>query len=104
MRSRIRENACAVQRKAINSRAGCLEQRAMNSPITHTTPAAPTSAQDESICFEAHGLLNQSYDSLDDLLHGLTHTDAAVPAEHAGAPEVTIVGQADALLPAHLFL
>lgn len=67
-------------------------------------PVTP-SAQDESISFEAHGFLNQSYDSLDALLHGLTHTEAALPAEQAGAaPEVTIVGQADALLAAHLFL
>ena len=73
----------------------------MNQPVTLSMPAA---AQDESICFEAHGLLNQSYDSLDALLHGLTHAEAALPAEHTGAPEVTIVGQADALLAAHLFL
>lgn len=78
----------------------------MNRPTTPTTPAP----QDESICFEAHGLLDQSYDSLNALLLGLTHAEAATvpaspaPAEHAGGAEVTIVGQAGALLPAHLFL
>jgi hypothetical protein len=71
----------------------------MSQPVTPSTPA-----QDESISFEAHGFLNQSYDSLDALLHGLTSAEAVLPAEPAGAPEVTIVGQADALLPAHLFL
>jgi hypothetical protein len=76
-----------------------MERIAMSQPVTPST-----SAQDESISFEAHGFLNQSYDSLDALLHGLTHADAVLPPEAANAPEVTIVGQADALLPAHLFL
>jgi hypothetical protein len=79
-----------------------MEQIAMSQPVTPSTPAQ--AAQDESISFEAHGFLNQSYDSLDALLHGLTHIETVLPAESAGAAEVTIVGQADALLPAHLFL
>lgn len=70
-----------------------------------TQPVTPSmQAQDDSTSFEAHGLLNHSYDSLDALLHGLTHADTVLPSEHAGAPEVAIVGQADAFLPAHLFL
>ena len=75
----------------------------MTQPVTPSTAAA-TTTQDESTCFEAQGLLNQSYDSLDALLQGLAHADIAPPAEHAGAPEITIVGQADTLPPAHLFL
>ena len=71
----------------------------MTQPVTPSTPV-----QDESISFEAHGFLNQSYDSLDALLHGLTHTEAVLPAELEGAPEVTIVGHADTLLAAHFFL
>ncbi|PVX82160.1 hypothetical protein [Paraburkholderia unamae] len=84
----------------------------MTQPVTSSTPQAAPAAQDESISFEAHGFLNQSYDSLDALLHGLTHGEAALPAAElaaasaapASAPEVTIVGQTDAVLPAHLFL
>ena len=78
----------------------------MNKPVLPSLPASPTLAQDESICLEAHGLLNQSYDSLDALLHGLTHAYAAPQSDQtvAAAPEVTIVGQADTLLLAHLFL
>lgn len=67
----------------------------------HVTPLPAAPAQDESICFEAHGLLNQSYDALNTLLLDLTHV---APVEHASAPDVTIVGQADTLLSAHLFL
>ncbi|MCG5075619.1 hypothetical protein [Paraburkholderia tagetis] len=70
-----------------------------------TQPVTPsTQAQDDSTSLEAHGFLNHSYDSLDALLLGLTHADTAPAAEHTDAPEVTIVGQADAFLPAHLFL
>jgi hypothetical protein len=67
----------------------------------HVPPLPAASAQDESICFEAHGLLNQSYDALNTLLLDITHV---APVEHAAVPEVTIVGQADTLLAAHLFL
>jgi hypothetical protein len=90
-----------LRQKAIKFAVDCLEQIAMNSPVT-PTPAAPT--QDESICLEAHGLLNQSYDALDALLLGLAHVAPMLQAEPAAAPEVTIVGQGEALPPAHLFL
>lgn len=81
-----------------------MERIAMNKPLVPSLTASATLAQDESICLEAHGLLNQSYDSLDDLLHGLTHAYASPQADHAAAPEVTVVGQPDTLLLAHLFL
>jgi len=77
----------------------------MNKPVVLYLPVSSAVVQDNSVCLEAHGLLNQSYDSLDNLLHGLAHAaDATPPVDHVSPPEVTIVGQADTLLLAHLFL
>jgi hypothetical protein len=76
----------------------------MNKPFLPSMPASLALSQDESICLEAHGLLNQSYDSLDNLLHGLTHAYATPLVDQVPAPDVTIVGQPDTLLLAHLFL
>lgn len=63
--------------------------------------------EDHSICYEAQGFLNHSYDWLDSLLRDLAHAGTA-PVAHpaAGAvSEVTLIGQPDALMPAsHLFL
>jgi hypothetical protein len=69
-------------------------------------PAAPVTAttEDHSICFEAHGFLNQSYDSVDNLLRDLVH-HTAQPVAPASVTEVTVVGQPDGFLPfSHLFL
>ena len=62
-------------------------------------------AEDLSICLEAHGFLNQSYDSMDSLLRELAHS-ASVTPDHAGAPvELTVTGQPEWLMPfSHLFL
>jgi len=66
------------------------------------TPVA--AAEDRSVCLEWQGLLHQSYDSVDSLLHEVTH---AVPAQSAGpapAVEITVVGHSDALLPPSHYL
>jgi hypothetical protein len=70
------------------------------------TPAVHVTAhtEDQSICFEAHGFLNQSYDSVDNLLRDLVH-HTAQPVDQASVTEVTVVGQPEGFLPfSHLFL
>jgi hypothetical protein len=69
---------------------------------THTA----ASTEDHSICFEAHGFLNQSYDSLDSLVRDLAHSGSQQVADHTNAvAEVAVVGQPEGLLPfSHLFL
>jgi len=69
---------------------------------THTA----ASTEDHSICFEAHGFLNQSYDSLDSLVRDLAHSGSQQVADHANAvAELAVVGQPGGLLPfSHLFL
>ena len=73
----------------------------VNIAALHNAPHA----EDLSICLEAHGFLNQSYDSLDNLLRDLAHSGSLMP-DHAGATvELTVTGQADGFLPfGHLFL
>jgi hypothetical protein len=76
-------------------------QHPVDIPETH----APANAEDHSICLEAHGFLDQSYDSVDSLLRNLANAGAAQPVNHTGAAvEVTVVGQPDGLMPFHLFL
>lgn len=73
------------------------------------TPEIPAAghAEDHSICYEAQGFLNHSYDWLDSLLRDLAHAGMA-PVAHPAADavsEVTLIGRPDALMPAsHLFL
>jgi hypothetical protein len=70
---------------------------------THVAQVTATT-DDHSICFEAHGFLNQSYDSVDNLLRDLVHNTAQA-VEHASVPEVTVIGQPEGFLPfSHLFL
>jgi hypothetical protein len=78
----------------------------MQPPVDTAETHAAANTEDRSICLEAHGFLNQSYDSLDSLLRDLAHAGAAQPAQHAGAAvEVTVIGQPEGLLPfSHLFL
>jgi hypothetical protein len=62
-------------------------------------------AEDLSICLEAHGFLNQSYDSLDSLLRDLAHSRSVVPDHAAATVELTVTGQPDGFFPfGHLFL
>jgi hypothetical protein len=69
---------------------------------THTA----ASTEDQSTCFEAHGFLNQSYDSLDSLVRDLAHSGSQQVAHQANpVTEVAVVGQPEGLLPfSHLFL
>ncbi|MGA7776639.1 MAG: hypothetical protein WCA85_02835 [Paraburkholderia sp.] len=62
-------------------------------------------AEDHSVCLEAHGFLNQSYDSVDSLLRAFVHSAATQQTDHASAVQVTVVGQLDGLAQfGHLFL
>jgi hypothetical protein len=77
----------------------------MQRPVNITEIFSPSHSGDLSICLEAHGFLNQSYDSMDSLLRELAHS-ASVTPDHAGAPvELTVTGQPEWLMPfSHLFL
>lgn len=65
-------------------------------------PAA--SAEDHSVCLEWQGFPNQSYDSVDSLLHELTHAAPVQSASPAAAVELTGVAQPDGLLPLSHYL
>ncbi|MPW17652.1 hypothetical protein GCT13_12100 [Paraburkholderia sp. CNPSo 3157] len=67
----------------------------------HTTSGAPES----SLCHEALGFLDQSYDLVDGLLREVTGPDHAQLAVHTGTVELTLTGQPDGLASVgHLFL
>jgi hypothetical protein len=59
----------------------------------------PSNSEDHSVCLEAHGFLNQSYDSVDSLLRDFVHTGSTQQADHTSAVHLTLVGRADD--PAH---
>jgi hypothetical protein len=61
-------------------------------------------ADDRSTCLEAHGFLNQSYDSLDHLVRDLAHQVIGHIADSGPVVELTVVGQPEGLMPFHLFL
>ena len=70
---------------------------------THGAPAANDA--DISTCLEAHGLLSQSYDSLDHLMRELAAQPAqAQSTDHAPGVEVTLVGHHEWLPFSHMFL
>ena len=77
-------------------------------PHSVDTSASHTAAstEDNSICLEAHGFLNQSYDSLDRLVRDLAHSGSEHLAYHPNpVTEVALTGQPEGLLPgSHLFL
>jgi hypothetical protein len=76
-----------------------------NSVDLFATPSAART-EDHSICLEAYGLLNHSYDSIDSLVRDLAHSGSQQVAYHANpVTEVTVLGQPEGLLPfSHLFL
>jgi hypothetical protein len=60
---------------------------------------------DHSTCLEAHGFLNQSYDSLDHVLRDLARQGGSHVADQGSVVELTVVGQPEGLMPfSHLFL
>ncbi|SAL12383.1 hypothetical protein AWB69_00372 [Caballeronia udeis] len=61
-------------------------------------------ADDHSTCLEAHGFLNQSYDSLDHLLRDLAHQGSSHVADSGAVVQLAVVGQPEGLMPFHLFL
>ncbi|MFL9961763.1 hypothetical protein PQR02_11790 [Paraburkholderia sediminicola] len=62
------------------------------------TPAA--TAEDRSVCLEWQGLIHQqSYDSVDSLLHEVTHAALAQSTGPTATVEIAVVGQSDGLLP-----
>jgi len=66
---------------------------------------AEPSPQDQTVCLEAQGFLNQSYDSLDTLLRDITHAGTEHPVDHAGAADVALIGLPEGLASfGHLFL
>jgi hypothetical protein len=69
-------------------------------------PAAPSApAEDRSVCLEWQGLLHpHSYDSVDNLLHEVTHAALAQSAGPAPAVEIAVVGQTEGLLPLSHYL
>ncbi len=75
----------------------------MKSPIS-VSPTLAAAAEDRSVCLEWQGLPHHSYDSVDSLLHEVTHAAAAQSAAPAPAVELTVIGQPDALLPLSHYL
>jgi hypothetical protein len=69
-------------------------------------PAAPAApAEDRSVCLEWQGLLHpHSYDSVDSLLHEVTHAALAQSAGPAPTVEIAVVGQTEGLLPLSHYL
>jgi hypothetical protein len=77
----------------------------MHHPADTTEHQAEPGPDDRSICLEAHGFFNQSYDSLDSLLRDITHSTNQPVVEHPDATTVTLVGVPDGLMSfGHLFL
>ncbi|MEX3894761.1 hypothetical protein [Paraburkholderia sp. BR10954] len=77
----------------------------MHQPADIAEHHAESDPQDQSICPEAHGFLNQSYDSLDSLLRDITHSTREQQVNHAGSADVSLIGQPEGLtFFGHLFL
>ncbi|MGF6613065.1 hypothetical protein OKW45_008053 [Paraburkholderia sp. WSM4175] len=77
----------------------------MHHPADLAEHRAESGPGDRSICLEAHGFLNQSYDSLDSLLRDITHSNREQSVDHAGAADLTLIGLPEGLISlGHLFL
>ena len=64
----------------------------------------PAAAEDRSVCLEWQGSLHHPYDSVDSLLHEVTHAAPAQSAAPAPTVELTVIGQSEPLLPLSHYL
>jgi hypothetical protein len=72
---------------------------------TISVPQAPAAiAEDHSVCLEWQGQPNQSYDSVDHLLHEVTHASSVEPGSTTQVVELTGIVQHDSLLPLSHYL
>lgn len=78
----------------------------MSSQTSPANPHATPAAHESSLCHEAAGFLDQSYDLIDGLLREIASPDhAQQPVAHADAVELALIGQPDGLASiGHLFL
>jgi hypothetical protein len=77
----------------------------MSSQSSPTNPHPAPGTAESSLCHEALGFLDQSYDLIDGLLREVARTDHAQPAVHSDAVELALIGLPDGLASVgHLFL